>query len=78
MPFLQPLRNTAGVTRGRGEDEAVRGLHEHGTVIEDDSRLAEHQPISGFPGSEVGEVIDVEAIQELVRIGSVDLDLAER
>ena len=47
-------------------------------VVDDRAVLVEHEPVAHAPDVELGNVVDVEALEELRRIGAGDLDLAER
>ena len=47
-------------------------------VIEHDAVIVQHYAVSGFADRKLGEVVRVDAIEELGRIGALHFNLAQR
>ena len=67
-----------GARSRRRDVEAVFGQPHDDAVVIDEAHLVQHQPIAAAPDAELGERIDVEPVEKFRRVGSDDLDLAER
>lgn len=66
-----------GVGGGRRHEEALGAEAGGCAVVEGEAVLAQHQAVARAAGAEVGEAIDVEAVEENADVGAGELDLAE-
>src|SRR6202011_6025050 len=49
----------------------------HGTVVEHDAVLAQHQAVAAAPDCKAGEAVAVDALEERGRVRALHVDLAE-
>src|SRR5882724_295558 len=77
-PLLEPRGNAAGATACRGEQYPIVVEADHDAIVENNAGLAEHNAVADAPGLECHEIVDIEAIREVQRVGPDQLDLSQR
>ena len=75
---FEMLHHRPGLGRGGGQEIMILGEPRRGAVVIDDAVLAQHQPVARLADGEVGEGVDVDAVEEGAGIRAMHVDLAER
>ena len=75
---FEMLHHRPGLGGGGGQEIVVVGQPRRGAVVIDHAVLAQHQPVARLADGEVGEGVDVDAVEEGAGIRAVHVDLAER
>ncbi|KDB51290.1 hypothetical protein X805_31030 [Sphaerotilus natans subsp. natans DSM 6575] len=78
VPALQPAQHLGRAAGGGGHVELGVGDAGGDAVIHDHAVLVEHQAVAALARCELAPGVRVDAVEELARVGAVDLDLAQR
>ena len=74
---FEPAHDLARLRGGRGHVELVLGDARRGAVIQHDAVVVQHHAIAHLADGQLGEAVDIDAVQELRRVRTLDVDLAE-
>lgn len=78
QPFLHPVEDVRSAAGGGEHLEPVVGQAHDGAVVDDHPVDTAHHAVAGHPDLEAAHEIRVEHVEELARVRSLDIDLAQR
>ncbi len=78
QPAFEPREHARRATRGGGHHVVLVGEAHGHAVVEDHAVLVEHQAIAALADFQLAPRIRVDPVQQLRRIGALNVDLAER
>ena len=75
---FEVLHDQPGLGRRGRQEIVIVGQPRGRAVVIDQAVLAQHQPVARLADGEVGEGVDVDAVEEGAGVGAMHVDLAER